>query len=146
MPAIDDTASRLRAVFRQVSRRAESLNGKGSPTRTEQGVLAWLDEKGPMTPRALSDIQQVRPQSMQQTLDSLSRRRWIRRTDHPTDRRQVLISLSPAGHQALLKGRQLRQAWLVSEITKLSRTERKTLDDALGLLERFLENPNPLTK
>jgi hypothetical protein len=40
----------------------------------------------------------------------------------------------------------LRQAWLVSEITKLSRAERKTLGAALGLFERFLENPNPLTK
>lgn len=146
MSEIDDTAARLRAIFRQVSRRAEALSGKNSPTRSEQGVLAWLDEKGAMTPRALSDIQQVRPQSMQQTLDSLSRRHWIVRTDHPTDRRQVLISLSATGRKALHKGRQLRQAWLVSEITKLAPAERKMLNDTLGLLERFLDNPNPPTK
>jgi DNA-binding MarR family transcriptional regulator len=143
MSEIDDAASRLRAVFRQVSRRTEALGGKDSPTRSEQSVLAWLEDKGPMTQRALSDIQQVRPQSMQQTLDSLERRRWIRREDHPTDRRQLLISLSATGRKALLKGRQLRQAWLVSEITKLSRAERKTLSDALGILERFLKNPHP---
>jgi DNA-binding MarR family transcriptional regulator len=142
MSEIDDSAGRLRALIRQVSRRAEALSGKDSPTRSEQGVLAWLEDKGAMTPRELSDIQQVRPQSMQQTLDALTRRRWIRREDHPTDRRRLLVSLSSTGRKALLKGRQRRQAWLVSEITKLSRAERKTLNDALGLLERFLETPN----
>ena len=146
MNEIEDAASQLRAVFREMSRRTETLKGKDSPTRSEQGVLAWLEDKGPLTPRALSDIQQVRPQSMQQTLDSLTRRRWIQRTDHPTDRRQIVISLTPSGRKALLKGRKMRQAWLVSEIQKLTRAERKTLNAALGLLERFLTTSNPTKK
>jgi DNA-binding MarR family transcriptional regulator len=83
---------------------------------------------------------------MQQTLDSLARRRWIRRADHPTDRRQVVISLSPTGRKALAHGRQLRQRWLVAQINRLSPAERTTLNAALGLLERFLENPQPTTK
>jgi DNA-binding MarR family transcriptional regulator len=140
MQNLEETAARLRTLIRNIKRRAEQLKDKNSPSPSEQSVLVWLDDQGPMTPRALSDAQQVRPQTMQQTLDSLETRRWIKRDDHPTDRRQILFTLSPSGKKALEKGRQLRQAWLVGELGKLTKAEHKTLTDALGLLERFLQN------
>ena len=140
MNEIEATAARLRTLIRNIKRRAERLKDKNSPSPSEQSVLVWLDAQGPMSPRALADAQQVRPQTMQQTLDALEGRRWIKRADHPTDRRQILFSLSRSGKAALEKGRRLRQAWLVGEIGKLSAPERKTLTDALGLLERFLES------
>jgi len=141
MQAIEETAARLRSVVRLIKRRAEQLKDKNSPSPSEQSVLVWLDDQGPMTPRALSAAQQVRPQTMQQTLDSLERRRWVRRADHPTDRRQILISLSATGRAALLKGRKLRQAWLVSELGQLPSRDRKTLADAIAILEHILEKP-----
>jgi DNA-binding MarR family transcriptional regulator len=141
MTGIEKEAARVRMVIRRVMRQADALRDKDSPTRSEQAVLAMLDEKDAMTPRALADAQQVRPQTMQQTLDSLGKRRWIRRADHPSDRRQILISLSVSGAKALEKGRLLRQAWLVGELGKLTRTERRTLDEALSILERFCSNP-----
>jgi DNA-binding MarR family transcriptional regulator len=140
MDEIADTATRLRTVFRLLLRRAEALSGADSPTRSEQGVLSRLDEQGEMTPSALSSAQQVRPQSMAQTLDSLERRRWVRKTRDAKDRRQIFISLTPSGQKALTKGRKLRQAWLVSELKKLSPHDRKTLSSALGILENFLTN------
>ena len=140
MQDLEQTAARLRTLIRNIKRRAEQLKDKNSPSPSEQSVLVWLDDRGAMTPRALSDAQQVRPQTMQQTLDSLEDRRWIKRADHPTDRRQILFTLSLSGKKALEKGRQLRQAWLVKEIGKLSASEHQTLRDALGLLERFLQN------
>ena len=141
MKDIQETAARLRTVVRLIKRRAEQLKDKNSPSPSEQSVLVWLDDQGPMTPRALSAAQQVRPQTMQQTLDSLERRRWVRRADHPTDRRQILISLSATGRAALLKGRKLRQAWLVSELGQLPSRDRKTLADAIAILEHILEKP-----
>jgi DNA-binding MarR family transcriptional regulator len=83
---------------------------------------------------------------MQQTLDALERRRFTTRADHPTDRRQILISLSAAGRKALYKGRAARQAWLVGELGKLSARERKTVTDAPGILERFLNHPIEIPK
>ena len=141
MKDIQETAARLRTVVRLIKRRAEQLKDKNSPSPSEQSVLVWLDDQGPMTPRALSDAQQVRPQTMQQSLDSLEHRRWIKRADHPTDRRQILISLSATGRAALLKGRKLRQAWLVSELGQLPSRDRKTLADAIAILEHILEKP-----
>ncbi len=69
-----------------------------------------------MSPRALADAQQVRPQTMQQTLDALERRGLARRADHPTDRRQILISLTPKGRARAGRGAGRRQAWLVKEL------------------------------
>jgi DNA-binding MarR family transcriptional regulator len=140
MSEIDDVASRIRSVIRQVMRSSDALRTPDAPSRSEQSVLAWLSDQGALSPKALAVAHQVRPQTMQQTLDSLERRRWIRRADHPTDRRQILFSLSASGRKALEKGRKLRQAWLVGELKKLSPKERTTLNQALGLLERFVKN------
>ncbi len=146
MNDVEDAAVRLRTVVRLLKMRAEKLKEPGAPSQSEHTVMVWLDEKGAMTPRALADAQNVRPQTMQQTLDALERRNFITRADHPTDRRQILISLSAAGRKALYKGRAARQAWLVGELGKLSTRERKTVTDALGILERFLINPIELPK
>ncbi len=148
MNDIEDAAQRLRTVVRLIKRRAELLKDKNSPSQSEQAVMVWLDEKGEMSPRALADAANVRPQTMQQTLDALDRRRFIQRADHPTDRRQILISLTAAGRKALYKGRAARQAWLVGELRALSPRELKTVLDALGIIERFIQNPiaNPKTK
>ena len=81
---------------------------------------------------------------MQQTLDSLERRRWIKRTDHPTDRRQILFSPSAASGEKALRRRAANNARRGSSARSASSpsAERKTLSDALGLLERFVQT-NP---
>jgi DNA-binding MarR family transcriptional regulator len=141
MNDVENAAVRLRTVVRLIKLRTQALKEKGAPSQSEHLVMVWLDDKGAMTPRALADAQNVRPQTVQQTLDALERRRFITRADHPTDRRQILISLSAAGRKALYKGRAARQAWLVGELSKLSPRERKTVTDALAILERFLNKP-----
>jgi DNA-binding MarR family transcriptional regulator len=59
------------------------------------------------------------------------------------DRRQILFSLSATGRKALLRGREVRQAWLVAKLGELSPPERKTVTDALGLLEGLLQDSTP---
>jgi DNA-binding MarR family transcriptional regulator len=140
MSEITNLASRLRATIRVLKRQADAVSGPDAPSRSELSVMAWLDEKGEMTPSALSATDRVRPQTMGQTLDSLDRRRWIKRTKHPTDRRQILVSLSPAGLKALAEGRSRRQAWLEAQLGGLTRTERRTLGAGLGVLEQILNH------
>jgi len=146
MTNVEDAAIRLRTVVRQLKMRAEKLKDKDAPSQSEQMVMVWLDDKGAMTPRALADAQNVRPQTVQQTLDALERRKFITRADHPTDRRQILISLSAAGRKSLEKGRAARMAWLVGELRALSGRELKTVSDALIIIERFLNKPIKLPK
>jgi DNA-binding MarR family transcriptional regulator len=133
------TATRLRTAIRFLIRRAETVSGKGKPPRSELDVMVLLDEKGALTPGELSTAMRVRPQTTGQTLDALTRRRWIVRKPHATDGRRVLVSLSPAGRKVLRAGRDLRQAWLTGEVGKLSPAEHRTLLDALALLERIAQ-------
>jgi DNA-binding MarR family transcriptional regulator len=140
MDGLNIAAAKLRMVIRLLVRRIYSTAGKGWPTRSEHGVLAWLYEKVAMTPVELSMAEKVRPQTMGQTLDALYKRRWIKRTPHPKDRRQVLVSLSASGRKILLKGRESRQAWLVQEFEKLAPRDRQTLIKAIDILERIVQN------
>ena len=133
---IDEMAERLRLVFRAMKRQAASVSGPDAPTHAETFVLALLDEHGPMTPSALSAAQNVRPQTVGQALEGLVARGWIARGPHPTDRRQVLVSLAAAGRRALAKGRRLRQAWLVRELGRLKPADRRLLSSSITVFER----------
>jgi DNA-binding MarR family transcriptional regulator len=138
MPSIDEIASRLRQVVRLVYRRVQTETGEGSPTRSEAAALSWLDERGPMTLRALADLEQVRQQSMSQSVDALQERGWATRSPDPSDRRQVIIALTEAGRAALETGRNVRQAWIVDAMQRLlDDDERRVLAHSLDLLERI---------
>jgi DNA-binding MarR family transcriptional regulator len=139
MDEIADATARLRMVVRVLNRRAQAQTGEGSPTRSQQAVLAWLDERGALTPSALAAVEGVRPQSMGELVDAVTRRGWVSRTADPEDRRQIIVSLTPAGQQALDHGRRLRQAWLTDAIkAQLDPREQRTLIAAIGLLERVV--------
>ncbi len=138
MDSIEDIASRLRQVVRLVYRRVQTETGEGSPTRSEAAALSWLDERGPMSLRALADLEQVRQQSMSQSVDALQERGWATRSPDPNDRRQVIITLTDAGRVALETGRSVRQAWIVDAIQRLlDDDERAILARSLDLLERI---------
>jgi DNA-binding MarR family transcriptional regulator len=138
MDSIEDIAARLRVVVRLVYRRVQTATGEGSPTRSEAAALAWLDERGPLTLRALAELEQVRQQSMSQSVDALEGRGWATRSPDASDRRQVIIALTDAGKAALEAGRGVRQAWIVDAMTRLlDDTERRALAQSLDLLERI---------
>jgi DNA-binding MarR family transcriptional regulator len=142
MGEIDLLAERLRLAVRHLTRRARAMNGPDGPSPTEVSVLSCLDEGGALTPSALSAAHQVRPQTMGQTLDGLAARGWIRRRPHAEDRRQVLIALTPTGRRALVRGRRLRQAWIVGELEKLAPRDLRHIAAAVTLFERFTQTPS----
>ena len=140
MPDLAVTATKLRTAVRLLGRRAYVQPGGDGPTRAEQGVLAWLDEQEAMSPSALAAAEKVRPQTMGQTLDALSDRGWIQRAPHPADRRQILISLSPAGREELRRVRSLRQDWLVRQLSQLELSDQQAIANAVEILERIAKS------
>jgi DNA-binding MarR family transcriptional regulator len=138
MDSIDGMAARLRVVVRLLYRRVQTETGEGSPSRSEAAALAWLDERGAMTLGALAELEQVRQQSMSQSVDALQERGWVTRSPDPSDRRQVIVALTEDGRTALEAGRSARQAWIVDAMTRLlDAKERRTLAQSLELLERI---------
>jgi DNA-binding MarR family transcriptional regulator len=141
MPSDDEIAARLRVAARLIYRRVQTETGEGSPTRSEAAALSWLEECGPMSLGALANLEQVRQQSMSQSVDALVDRGWAERTPDTRDRRQVIVGLTDAGRAALDAGREVRQAWIVEALQTFSGAERKTLAESLDLLERIARAP-----
>jgi DNA-binding MarR family transcriptional regulator len=138
---IELAPERLQRLLRLFHRRAQRPSSAEEPTRSEQAILAWLEERGPMTIGALAVAEHVTPQSAGQTVDGLEQQGWVERRRQIGDRRQVAVELTDAGRSALAIGRRLRRAWLIEALaTRFSPDERRRVMDALELLQRLVDD------
>jgi len=103
-------------------------------------VLALLDRKGPLTPRALADFERVQPPSMTRTLAGLLTRGLIDRAGDPSDRRQVIVRLTESGTLAVQETRRRRDAWLSRRLADLEPQEQAVLAEASEILRRIADS------
>jgi DNA-binding MarR family transcriptional regulator len=101
-------------------------------------VLARLEREGSATTSGLAAAERVRPQSMAHTVAELEADGLVARTPDVTDRRRVLIGITPAGQAALAEDRVRREGWLEQAITsELTPDEQDLLLRAVPLLRRL---------
>jgi DNA-binding MarR family transcriptional regulator len=106
-----------------------------SPVSLSQlSALATVAKEGPMTPGALAIRERVRPPSMTRVIASLVDLGFIDRVAHPDDRRQVLVSVSPAGHDLIEAERRASREWLQQRLAELTPEQRRTLLEAADLM------------
>ena len=105
-------------------------------TDGQYAVLAALANRGPMTPTALAEDQHVQPPPMTRTVNALAEAGLVERTPHPTDRRQVVVSLTPAGDAEVRETRRRRTEWLASRLATLDPAERAVLAQAVVVLRK----------
>jgi DNA-binding MarR family transcriptional regulator len=128
-------ANELRLVLGQLVRR---LRAEYSFPVAQASVLSRLDREGAQTTSALAAAEQVRPQSMAQTLSELETAGLIERRPDPVDGRRIQIELTKEGRERVLEGRGRREDWLAAAIaTELSPEEQRTLLAAVPLLKRL---------
>jgi DNA-binding MarR family transcriptional regulator len=106
-------------------------------TDGQHSVLAALSKLGPLTPGHLADREHVQPPSMTRTVAALVAAGLVARGVHPTDRRQVLVTITSAGEQEVRETRRRRDAWLAQRLAGLTLTERATLAEATEILQRI---------
>jgi DNA-binding MarR family transcriptional regulator len=79
-------------------------------------VLGVLRDGGPMSPSALSERLIVTRATVTGVIDSLERRGFVRRSAHPSDRRSLVVEITPAGLDVLQRLRTIvhrnEKAWL----------------------------------
>ncbi len=109
-----------------------------SITDGQYGVLAGLANLGPMTPTALAEHERVAGPPMTRTINALVDAGLVRRDEHPTDGRAVLISITEAGMAEVTETRRRRNAWLSGWLSELTPDERELLAQAAVLLERMV--------
>src|SRR5260370_31399934 len=89
---------------------------------SQLAALAAL-EKRTMTPGELAEHEKVQPPSITRVIASLEERGLIQRLPHPSDRRQVVLTVTDQGRDVVRKLRQLREAWLAPRLRALTPAE-----------------------
>lgn len=134
-------AGELRVALARSTRRIRSRRGAADLPDPQFTVLAVLLREGPLSPGALADGEHVQPPTMTRTVNALVDLGFVRKSEHPTDGRQVVVSLTEAGEAEVRETRRRRDAWLADQLDLLTGDERETLADAAELLRRIAAGP-----
>ncbi|MCL3861537.1 MarR family winged helix-turn-helix transcriptional regulator [Actinotalea sp. K2] len=130
-------ASDLRIALMHAVRRIRLERSSETISNGQYAVLAALSTLGPMTPGALAEHEHVQPPPMTRIVRSLEEAGLAVRQAHPTDGRQVLVSITEAGEAEVRETRRRRTEWLQERLAGLEPAERETLARAVVLLRRI---------
>lgn len=140
-PLADDAAelaAELRRVLLVSSRILRSHTASDDISASQYSVLAYLQRAGESTPGAIASFEHVSPPVMTRILGRLETAGLVRRDAHPGDGRQVRVTLTAPGQEAVDRGRRERDDWLRTRLGAADETERETLRAAAQILRRSL--------
>lgn len=100
---------------------------------TDMGALSVLEQHGPMGPAELAARLGIRTASVTVLIDRLERAGHVQRSAHPSDRRRVTVSSTPAAHQATLR-------LLRPSIVAIDEVSRGLDDDARRIVTGYLRD------
>ena len=132
-------AGRLRVSLTRVGRRLRAEQGETDLTEGQLAVLSAIHRHGPMTPGALAEHERIRPPSMTRTVNGLAELGLVAKVGDVTDRRLVLVELTPPGATEAAETKRRRNAWLVEALEELTEDERQTLAAASAILTRIAD-------
>lgn len=130
-------ASALRVSLARLNRRLRRQAAVHSLTPTQFATLAAVDRHGGITPGELAELEKVQPPSMTRVIAALEERGLVSRSPHPTDRRQVTVTVTEAAKKLLKEERARKEAWLTQQLKELSPEERTILRQAAPILEKL---------
>lgn len=134
-------ASELRTVLTRLIKklRKESVTGQ-QLSLTERSTLSLLLQHGGLLPSELAASEKITNQSMSQILSNLLQRGYIIRTNSETDKRKVVISLTPEGERTILQVRYERDEWLAKALAQTcTSAEQEILQKAIGPLTKLVD-------
>ncbi|MGP3916778.1 DNA-binding MarR family transcriptional regulator [Nonomuraea polychroma] len=130
-------ASALRVSLARLTRRLRRQAAAHSLTPTQFATLAAVERHSGITPGELAELEKVQPPSMTRVIAALEERGLLARTPHPTDRRQVTVTVTEAAEKLLKEERRRKEAWLTQRLKELSPEERSILRQAAPILEKL---------
>jgi DNA-binding MarR family transcriptional regulator len=139
MPADTVLASELRTTVMRLARRLRAQRTDDSLTLSQLAALGTLARHGALTPGELAARERVQPPSMTRLLTSLEQAGLVTKADHPDDRRQVLVQISPTGLGMIKADRQRRDAWLAQRMRDLPAADLEVLHRAAAVLLRLAD-------
>ncbi|MGH3395671.1 MAG: MarR family transcriptional regulator [Streptosporangiaceae bacterium] len=137
-------ATELRISVSRLARRLRAARvARGVATElsdTQLAALAALERHTAMTPGELAEHEKVQPPSMTRVIAALQERGLVTRAPHPTDGRQVKLTVTEQGRELVQQSRRLREAWLAQRLRELSPEERAALRAAAPILQRLSQS------
>jgi len=138
-------ATALRISISRLARRlrVERLGLGGTETvlsDIQLAALAALERHQAMTPGELAEYEKVQPPSMTRVIAVLEERDLVLRSPHPTDRRQVVLTVTDEGRAVVQRVRRRKDAWLARRLAELTGEERATLRAAVPILEKLSQS------
>lgn len=91
-----------------------------------------------MTPGALAAKERVQPPSMTRVIASLTDLDLVERNPHPTDGRQIIVSLSPGGRALIADETSAREAWMTEQLATLSEEQLVVLGRAVAIMKQIV--------
>jgi DNA-binding MarR family transcriptional regulator len=139
---ISVTALDLRLAVGRIARRIRQIYATGDPASEagfiEVAVLSRLDRYGPLTSKALADMEKVTPQAIGSALSSLEQRGYVTRAVDPQDRRKVVTAITESGRATLASREQAIGEHMARALReRFDATERRQLAAVIPLLERL---------
>ena len=110
---------------------------QGELSRTAASVLTRVRDEGAQRVGDLAASESVAQPSMTTLVARLVGQGLVTRDPDPDDARAVRVTLTPAGREALARRSARRAAAMQARLQHLSPAERRTLADALPVLERL---------
>ena len=138
-------ATALRISVSRLARRLRvERTAQGTPeselSDTQFAALSALERHSAMTPGELAEHEKVQPPSMTRVIAVLEERSLVVRSPHPTDRRQVILTVTGEGRAVVQRVRRRKDAWLAQRLAELTTEERATLRAAVPILEKLSQS------
>ncbi len=138
-------ATALRISVSRLARRLRAQRATAGLTEavlseTQLAALSALEVHQAMTPGELADHEKVQPPSMTRVIAVLEERNLVLRSPHPTDRRQVILTVTEEGRGVVQRVRRRKDAWLARRLAELTDAERATLRAAVPILEKLSQS------
>ncbi|WP_305094052.1 MarR family winged helix-turn-helix transcriptional regulator [Prescottella sp. R16] len=133
-------ASDLSLAVVRLTRHLRGRRSEAKVSLTQLSALASLSAEGSMSPGALAAREKVQPPSMTRVIASLADLGLVDRAPHPTDGRQIVVSLSDAGRDLMVSETQAREAWMTEKLSHLTDADLATLRDAVTIITGLVEN------
>jgi DNA-binding MarR family transcriptional regulator len=111
--------------------------GEYALSDTQLAALAALEHHETMSPGELAEHEKVQPPSMTRVIAALESSGLVTRMPHPSDRRQVVLTVTPEGRGVVQQVRRRKEAWLAMRLKELTPQERATLRAAAPILEKL---------
>lgn len=138
-----DTRTLASDLSLAVVRLTRHLRGRRTDSQvslTQLSALASLSADGPMTPGALAAKERVQPPSMTRVIASLADLGLVVRTPHPTDGRQIIVSLSDPGQALVTDETSAREKWMNERLAALDESQIAVLRESVEIISSMVSD------